>query len=232
MSQDFSVFGWMLPEQEMDVLIIPVIISLIGYIILFIIIRKLMKQFLDSKPWHKYLRRGIWIGIFTLMFFDPVYYFFWIEHGMCKADRARVYPAPPASYVVAGPMSYREDLDKVYIKPKNIMTPKDRYTSYYDCKQKNDTNLQVCLIYGLISTNEYKPLPFGFVRSSSFAQEPNNDNRYFESYYYEPVGHWLTKLLFGYQINTFNYRNWFSCANQNSSKSLPIILNEGVTNGN
>ena len=34
MSQDFSVFGWMLPEQEMDVLIIPVIISLIGYIIL------------------------------------------------------------------------------------------------------------------------------------------------------------------------------------------------------
>ena len=91
MSQDFSVFGWMLPEQEMDVLIIPVIISLIGYIILFIIIRKLMKRFLNSKPWHKYLRRGIWIGIFTLMFFDPVYYFFWIEHGMCKADRARVY---------------------------------------------------------------------------------------------------------------------------------------------
>ena len=28
MSQDFSLFGWMLPEQEMDVLIVPVIISL------------------------------------------------------------------------------------------------------------------------------------------------------------------------------------------------------------
>ena len=67
MSQDFSVFGWMLPEQEMDVLIIPVIISLIGYIILFIIIHKLMKRFLTRKPWHKYLRRGIWISIFTLM---------------------------------------------------------------------------------------------------------------------------------------------------------------------
>ena len=230
MNQDFSLFGWFLPKQHFDDFLGWVLlVTLIGYIVLFIVIRKLMKRFLNSKPWHKYVRRGIWVGILTLMFFDPVYYYFWIEHGMCKADRERIYPAPPASYVIAGPMNTREDLDKAYLKLKEVPRSKNMYAYYYDCKYKNDPELKICLIYGLISTDEKKLSPFGFIKSSSFAKDPNNDNnRYFESFYYETTGHWLTKFLFGYTIDIFNYRGWLSCANQNLSKSLPIILNYEV----
>ena len=223
MSQDFSVFGWMLPEQKMDVLIIPVIISLIGYIILFIIIRKLMKRFLNSKPWHKYLRRGIWIGIFTLMFFDPVYYFFWIEHGMCKADRARVYPAPPASYVVAGPMSKEElktsNTNKKLSETENIRT--------WLCHQKNREDYQFCIIKNIYHDSEYNPIFFGFIRHSSFEQDvQNHEIRYAESYEYETDGHWLTRFLFGYKIKwRQSYASLFSCANTYYTKQVPINLN-------
>ena len=223
MSQDFSVFGWMLPEQEMDVLIIPVIISLIGYIILFIIIHKLMKRFLTRKPWHKYLRRGIWISIFTLIFFDPVYYFFWIEHGMCKADRARVYPAPPASYVVAGPMDIKE-LRISNTKNKLIGT---EHVRTWLCHQKKQKNEYFCTIKNIEHDSEYTPVPFGFVRHSSFEQDNQNHGiRYTESYEYETDGHWLTRFLFGYKIKwRQSYANLFSCANTYYTKQVPINLN-------
>ena len=225
MNQDFSVFGWMLPKQYTELLSVPVIISFNGYIILLIVIRKLMKRFLNSKPWHKYVRRGIWISILTLMFFDPVYYYFWIEHGMCKADRERIYPAPPASYVIAGPMNTKEELDKIYVEPKDFPVYKDMYTHYYDCKYKNDSRLQVCLVYGLSSIHEEKILPFGFIRSSRFGkQQDNNVHRYFETYRYESNGHWLTKIIFGYTINFLNYESLFSCARVNYTNELPITL--------
>ena len=222
MSQDFSVFGWMLPEQEMDVLIIPVIISLIGYIILFIIIRKLMKRFLNSKPWHKYLRRGIWIGIFTLMFFDPVYYFFWIEHGMCKADRARVYPAPPASYVVAGPMS-KEELE-TYL----TQLPKEERNALrsWSCQLNGQESKNICLIKNIKLKLQHDSLPFGFVHNSDAFQNSIDNEKYQEFIQYETNGHWLTKFLFGYKIKwRQSYASLFSCANTFYTKEVPINLN-------
>ncbi len=222
MSQDFSLFGWMLPEQEMDVLIVPVIISLIGYIILFIIIRKLMKRFLDNKPWHKYLRRGIWIGIFTLMFFDPVYYFFWIEHGMCKADRARVYPAPPASYVVAGPMS-KEELE-TYL----TQLPKEERNALWSwsCHLNEQESQKVCLVKNIETTYLNKNiLGFGFVRESTSIQDLLDGTKFREFISYEPDGHWLTKVLFGYKINFINdYTDWFSCVDRFRSQEISIKL--------
>jgi hypothetical protein len=229
MSQDFSVFGWMLPEQKMDVLIIPVIISLIGYIILFIIIRKLMKRFLNSKPWHKYLRRGIWIGIFTLMFFDPVYYFFWIEHGMCKADRARVYPAPPASYVVAGPMS-GEELSRY----QDGRTADEIHgNTMWACKWILKNQTERCFIENLRSGKEAKLLAFSFVRESSYEIDTTNNQRYSEYYNYDTDGHWLTRFLFGYRIKFINsYKGLFSCATKVNAGHTPIILDKENSNGN
>ena len=229
MSQDFSLFGWMLPEQEMDVLIIPVIISLIGYIILFIIIRKLMKRFLNSKPWHKYLRRGIWIGIFTLMFFDPVYYFFWIEHGMCKADRARVYPAPPASYVVAGPMN-GENLSRY----QDERTADEVHNNTrWDCKWKNSNQIESCYINNTIRDSVREPTAFSFVRDSDYQADLNNYQRYSEYYNYDTDGHWLTRFLFGYKIKFINsYKGLFLCATKVNVGHTPIILDKENSNGN
>jgi hypothetical protein len=229
MSQDFSVFGWMLPEQKMDVLIIPVIISLIGYIILFIIIRKLMKRFLNSKPWHKYLRRGIWIGIFTLMFFDPVYYFFWIEHGMCKADRARVYPAPPASYVVAGPMS-GEELSRYQ---DGRTADEIHNNSRWDCKWKNSNQVESCYINNTIRDSARDLTVFSFVRDSDYQADLNSHQRYSEYYNYDTDGHWLTRFLFGYRIKFINsYKGLFSCATKVNAGHTLIILDKENSNGN
>ena len=224
MNQDFSLFGWFLPKQYMDLLIVPVIISFIGYIILFIVIRKLMKRFLNSKPWHKYVRRGIWISILTLMFFDPVYYYFWIEHGMCKADRERIYPAPPASYVIAGPMSSNE-LEKFNVSNSLVENEQIRTWS---CYQNSRINGQFCMVKNIKHDSEDKPILFGFVRSSFFEYDiQDNRVRYSESYKYETDGHWLTRFLFGYKIKWIaSYEKIFSCAKIFDTGQVPINIKE------
>lgn len=79
--------------------------------------------------------------------FDPVYYFFWIEHGMYEADRTRVYPAPPASYVVAGPMS-KEELE-TYL----TQLPKEERNALWSWScHLNEQGQKVCLVKNIRTT--------------------------------------------------------------------------------
>ena len=70
----------------------------------------LLKRFASSKPWHRWIRYGVWLSFIGLLTFDSIYYQIAVVHGMCKADQERVYPTPPASLVVAGPYTTEEEI--------------------------------------------------------------------------------------------------------------------------
>ena len=102
-----------------------------------------MKRYLNNKPWHKYIRRGVWISILVLMLVDPFYYYFAIEHGRCAEDRKLVYPPPPASYVIAGPIS-REKLERV--SAINLAQEKAKLDSWrQECNAQKLKTLTDCM---------------------------------------------------------------------------------------
>ena len=67
------------------------------------VIHWLLKRYVSSKPWHRWVRYAVWAGCIGLLTFDSIYYQVVVVNGMCSADQKRTYPTPPASLVMGGP---------------------------------------------------------------------------------------------------------------------------------
>jgi hypothetical protein len=214
-----------------------------------------MKRYLNNKPWHKYIRRGVWISIVVLMLVDLFYYYLAIEHGRCAEDRKLVYPPPPASYVIAGPIS-REKLERVSAinvaqekakldswrqecNAQKLMTLTDcmdkkwateirlPLTQHWACENKISGVKGSCVVQNIIKKNIPKKLPFRFIRESSVLQDINGE-KYYESYDHQPDGHWLSRLLFGYYgFNFMDYRGYSACAHGARTMETTITLDAG-----
>ena len=85
---------------------------------------------------------------------------------------------------------------------------------------------KVCLVKNIETTYLNKNiLGFGFVRESTSIQDLLDGTKFREFISYEPDGHWLTKVLFGYKINFINdYTDWFSCVDRFRSQEISIKL--------
>jgi hypothetical protein len=73
----------------------------------------LLKHFVSDKPWHQWVRYGVWLSFVGLLTFDTIYYKIVVVDGLCAGDKTRVYPEPPASYVIAVASS-EDELKKLY----------------------------------------------------------------------------------------------------------------------
>lgn len=131
--------------------------------------------------------------------------------------------------LLQGREANKELLYEANAKLNTILNGKNKYTYYYGCQYRGSSKLQLCIIQGLTPSDEEKKLPFGFFKESRFARDSSSEiNKYFDSYSYQPNGHFLTKIIFGYKINFLNYEDLFSCASINHSTQLPIILDKEI----
>ena len=223
--RDPSLIGWFLPPTGYLHPFGELLIVIIGYALLIWLIVRLLRRYLGSdKAWHKKARRAVWLTLAALMLIDPVYYYFGIVHGHCADDRARVYPAPPASYVVAGPMSH-EEISKLDLAPYETG---EELIYYWRCEKSgvNGDNNYCAVRHLSRSGGELnKKTPFGFARDAIGAySDVNTQKLYSESYEYRGDGHWLTNLLFGVKINFIDYERWSSCSQMSDSKDSIINL--------
>ena len=172
----------------------------------------LLKRFASSKPWHRWIRYGVWLSFIGLLTFDSIYYQIAVVHGMCKADQERVYPIPPASLVVGGP----------YTTEENILSSPYKNTYRWKCIQKF-TNVQgVCLIDGVIAYDDDQKLPFDNIAYRYILQNIKTKEIYKVRFSYGQSAQWLSMKIFGFGII------WTSqpekCEHGFWSPELPIVV--------
>ena len=154
------------------------------------VIHWLLKRYVSSKPWHRWVRYAVWAGCIGLLTFDSIYYQVAVVHGMCEADKKRIYPTPPASLVVGGPYKSESDLRSANLKG----------TYRWSC-QKKSINLQgTCLIGGISVYDEKQVLPFGGDISKYIIKDAKTNQIYRVRFAYTQVGQWLSTKIFDFGI--------------------------------
>ena len=152
------------------------------------VIRWFLNRYFSSKPWHRWVRYAVWLGCIVLLTFDSFYYQVVVVHGMCEADKKRVYPTPPASLVVGGP----------YMSEDAIRSANLKNTYRWSCQEKLTYLKGICLINGVSTYNQDELLPFGS-RVSRFIIRDNKTNQIYRVWFqYEQAGQWLTRKIFGF----------------------------------
>ena len=152
------------------------------------VIRWFLRRYFSSKPWHRWVRYAVWLGCIVLLTFDSIYYQVVVVHGMCEADKNRVYPAPPASLVVSGPYSKDELRNKL---------ESDAYTPWI-CKKVDTNNTGYCILEGLKRNKFVEKFPFGGSAEVLEIRDSINQTLYYKSVSYNQSGQWLTRKIFGF----------------------------------
>jgi hypothetical protein len=172
----------------------------------------LLKHFVSKKPWHRWVRYGVWLSFVGLLTFDTIYYQIAVVHGMCAADKEKVYVAPPVNYVTGGVHS-----DITAIK---FYADKNHYG--WLCKEQSTEKYGTCIVENL-HTNKYEmPLLFGGSKEVLEIVDNQNDTVYYSEVVYRQVGQWLTRKLFGFGF--VFYPQPESCDRPFYSKDTPIII--------
>ena len=164
------------------------IANLALYFLLTVSIAWLLHKYVSSKPWHRWIRYGVWLGFVGLLTFDSIYYQIAVVHGMCKADQERVYPTPPASLVVGGPYT-DEQIKKIEIPFGHFIWP---------CQKTTDNMVSRCIINGITYEQKNYPLAFGGNRKEFVLKNILDNKVYYKNIYYEQGAQWFSKQIFGY----------------------------------
>jgi hypothetical protein len=118
------------------------------------VIRWLMRRYLSSKPWHRYVRWLVWLLCIGLLTFDSIYYKIVVVDGMCAADKTRVYPAPPKEYVVAGP--FDEGDSKI-----SSLLQSSESRGWMKCESRSLSKVGICIVENLKLEKTRFTLHFG-----------------------------------------------------------------------
>ena len=157
------------------------------------VIHWLLKRYVSSKPWHRWVRYAVWAGCIGLLTFDSIYYQVVVVHGMCEADKKRVYPAPPASLVVVGPYSKSE------VKQAN--KDKTLQGSYWwPCIKSSTNQMGECLLKDVVIQENTNQLRFGAYFDELVIKNIINRDTYLQYRWYRPAGQWISMKLFGFGI--------------------------------
>lgn len=177
----------------------------------------LLKRYVSSKPWHRWVRYAVWLSFIGLLTFDSIYYQIVVVNGMCKADKSRVYPAPPASYVTGGPYT-PEQLKTIY---------GDKGYYGWPCRQQSTGLSGTCIYDGeKLKLSEYTiKLPFGGAREIHEVKDFNGII-YYRSVIYTQNGQWITNKLFGFGFVL--YKQPESCRNTYRSTETEITIDRSV----
>ena len=156
------------------------------------VIHWLLKRYVSSKPWHRWVRYAVWAGCIGLLTFDSIYYQVAVVHGMCEADKKRIYPTPPASLVVGGPYTDEE--------VESIFKQQNRSYPTWMCIQQSTGIKGQCIVNGLVSSKNKVKLPFGGAVNEFILNNPITNETYYRMTNYEQEGQWLSRVIFGFGI--------------------------------
>lgn len=156
------------------------------------VIHWLLKRYVSSKPWHRWVRYAVWAGCIGLLTFDSIYYQVAVVHGMCEADKKRIYPTPPASLVMGGPYTDEE--------VESIFKQQNRSYPTWMCIQQSTGIKGQCIVNGLVSSKNKVKLPFGGAVNEFILNNPITNETYYRMTNYEQEGQWLSRVIFGFGI--------------------------------
>ena len=157
------------------------------------VIHWLLKRYVSSKPWHRWVRYAVWAGCIGLLTFDSIYYQVAVVHGMCEADKKRTYPAPPASLVVVGPYS-KSEVEQAN-KDKSLQG-----SYWWPCTKISTKKSGECLLNKVVIQRTSNPLKFGMSYDEWALKNIENGEVYLQRRWYNAVGQWVSKKIFGFGI--------------------------------
>lgn len=180
------------------------------------IIHWLLKRYVSSKPWHRWVRYAVWVSCIGLLTFDSIYYQVVVVHGMCAADQKRVYPTPPASLVVVGPYSDTEI--KLANKDNNL-----RGVYWWPCIKSSTNQVGKCLIKDVTMQKTAGQLLFGASFNETSLKNIINGDVYLQIRRYQAMGQWISMKIFGFGIIWVDQPEM--CKDGFWNKEQPILLN-------
>ncbi|MGL4767600.1 MAG: hypothetical protein ACRCV6_05925 [Formosimonas sp.] len=186
-------------------------------------VRWLLKRFLSSKSWHRYVRWLVWFGFVGLFTFDTIYYQVVVVHGLCQDNQKRVYSAPPAEYVVAGPFS-DEEIKKTHLTSDYLKASAIYHFGTWPCKDTASNKIGKCTIKNVIFEDFQQDLIFGKEDGVRW-KDVSNNKTYSSVKHYQQNPQWLiNKILSLGGIDFFGQPK--EC-DSFSSIEQPIIFNSG-----
>ena len=194
--------------------LVHLLVFLVFCVVCWWVIKWLLNRYVSSKPWHRWIRYAVWVGCIGLLTFDSIYYQVAVVHGMCEADKKRIYPAPPASLVVGGPYTDAEVED--------IFRKRNRTYASWQCVKTFTGLMGRCLVDGLTFDEKEIRLPFGGWIKEFVSKNPITNEIYYRRTSYEQEGQWLSKVIFGFGIIWQPQPD--SCNNVYSNKTSIIHL--------